>query len=195
MIIKKSIFKILLFNLIIFNLIESIAAEQNSQISENEAIAYFILNCAYFTEWQSDNNPYEARELKIAVFADEELIKSIKKVAIQAKKSWFKDGEINIFPIATPKSNEYYHIVYFAEEYDAEAISAIKQLQYRNTLTIGSVNKFIYSGGAIGLELKSGKLKFDLNLKSLDDNRIQLKSGLKKRADKIIKSHSNRNSE
>lgn len=196
MIIFKNIFiKIAILNLFVFNALEMYSVERTTQITENEAIAYFILNCAYFTVWQAENDPYQSLQLKIAVIAQDDLINSIKEVAAQAKKTWFKDGEIIIDEIKDINISNNYHIVYIAENYDAHAKATIEQYKNKNTLLIGSINKFIQLGGAVELSVKKSKLNFDLNLKSLQESRIELKSGLKKRARKIYTTKSNSKTE
>lgn len=186
---NKIFLKILLINLIIFNYVEVNSIALNSEISENEAIAYFILNCAYFTEWLPENDPYQSGKLQISVIANEDLVKSIQEVATQAKKTWFKNGEIIVEKKQPIDYKNYSHIIYIADNYTDYARDVVEHYQSKNTLIIGSINNFIQLGGAIELNVRKNKLSFNLNIQSLEENQIKLKSGLKKRANKIIKSN------
>jgi hypothetical protein len=68
----------------------------STELSRDEALSYFLLNSAYFSKWQGDNDPQVSKVLRIGVLGRDTLGKTLDIVSEKAQSTWFANGRILI---------------------------------------------------------------------------------------------------
>ncbi len=187
-----TLFKNLLVTIILMIVLyQDITSNNNfdKSLKENDAIAFFVLNCAYFAVWHPDIDPFKSKELNIGVIGSNNIIKALESISSRATSNWFKDGKINIKKIDR-LDDKYYHILFIENYYDFSSKQIINHYRKDKTFLIGKETNFAVDGGTIEVQVVESKLQFELNLTKLQESGLDLNSGFKKRSAYFIKNGS-----
>lgn len=161
----------------------------DKSLKENDAIAFFVLNCAYFAVWQNEIDPFKSKELNIGVVGSSNFVKSLEAIASRAMSNWFKDGKINIRKIER-LDDKYYHIVFAENSSEFSSKQVINHYKNSSSFLIGKETNFAVEGGTIEVQVVDSKLQFEINLTKLQESGLDLNSGFKKRSAYFIKNGS-----
>ena len=157
-----------------------------AELSPAEALSYFLLNCAYFSKWQGDNDPQVSKVLRIGVLGRDTLGKTLDVVSERAQSSWFANGRILIERSYNPMALKNSHIVFVNDSESDKLNSILAAFQGEPVLLVSEMNGFARYGGTIEVSIKEEHLRFILNLDALKRIHIDVSSRMKQRASAFI---------
>lgn len=154
------------------------AASAQTPLAETQVKAAFILNFARLVEWPervflSRESPVTICLLGHDAFGD----------ALSALESRQVQGRpIKIRRNLTADEARACHVVFIAESNERQSGAAVRHLSKLPILTIGDIDGFIDTGGAIGLVMSDNRLQFEINREALDQAQLKASAQLLKLA-------------
>jgi len=135
------------------------AASADTEYSEYEVKAAFLVNFAKFTEWPPG-----------ALAPDEELVIGVlgpdpfgDGLADLVSGTLVRGHHVRIRGFEGIRDLDTCHVLFVSAGYDAEANGPISEIRYRPVLTVGEAASFLYDGGMIRFFLDAGRIRFDIN--------------------------------
>ena len=135
-----------------------LAASSQQTLTESQAKAGFLYNCAMFVSWP----PAAAgrHELIIGVLGDPAVAEVVED--IDGKKV---DGRTLRVAAVHPDSDlGSFHILFIAGDNHDAAMSVIARVGRAPVLTIGESERFTSDGGEVRLFTDQGRLRFEINM-------------------------------
>jgi hypothetical protein len=155
--------------------INGFAQQARTQAEEYALKAAFVYNFTKFIEWDSSNND---DEFVICVLGYSPIIKALADIA-QTKT--VNGKKIIIKQHYKPEDIRFCHIL-FVPKQSSYPISEILHRVSRGTLTISEEEGYASLGTAINFVVINNKLKFESNIKAIDEAGLKASSELLKLA-------------
>ena len=165
---------------------DAATSAERQTLTKEESLALFLLNCAYYGTWPTALDPRTTLNLRIAITGKNTLNDTLSGVIDRAKAPWFKNGTVEIITTDTIEElRDPIHIVLV--ESAALRSQVLARFQNHPTLLVSTVNGFASEGGTIGVATRNRRLRFVLNLDSLERSQVKLQSRFKIRAAAFIR--------
>ena len=139
----------------------------------------YILNFARYTEWPAT-----------AMSGNDLYICSLSSQALSGKLALLEDKQIQLkqvrVRIAT-RANDLRtcHVLYIAADEQQRVDAVLRNVTSYPILTVSDTPGFTQANGMIGLKLRTGRIRFDINLGAARQAELSLSSHLLKLADEI----------
>lgn len=155
-------------------------AAHADNLAEDKAMAGFIFNFTKYTEWP----PAALSGAELLVCSPSAQPLSGKLAALQGQL--VQGRTIQIQSPARQGEWRDCHVLFVAAD-DAQRIDAVlKNTAQRAVLTISDAPDFVQSGGMIGLKLRGGRIRFEINQGAARQAGLKLSSQLLKLADEVL---------
>jgi TonB family protein len=158
---------------LVFFILGGLCAVRAQSASEYQVKAAYLYNFAKSAAWPEESLPSGSSPFVIGVVGgDDEFIDTLEKTV--AEKS------VGTHPITVKRTNsiadmDLCRLIFFRSSAGKKrAEAAIAALANANILLVGEEENFLQLGGMINLELKNGKIRFEVNQESLDAAKIVL---------------------
>ena len=136
----------------------ALATDARPGLTEAQAKAGFLYNCALFVTWPPDASRRE--DLVIGVVGDE----AVAAVAKEMHGQKVNGRTLHVSPVRARDDLAAYHILFVAGA-DPEATRAVvERLAGAPVLTVGESADFTTSGGIVRLFTDQGRLRFEINM-------------------------------
>lgn len=175
------------------------AAEKEYQVK-----AAFIYNFIKFTDWPQEKMRDTNDLINIGVIGNKDFIKAFDPIKEQRiknrrivikyfdgfgkiKDSKKKDNSLQNSQIEAIKKC---HVLFFCISNSEEIENSeqiLKTLEGSSVLTVGEMAGFIEAGGVINLFIEGAKVRFEVNMKASDKNKLTISSSLLRLAARIVK--------
>jgi hypothetical protein len=174
--------------------------------------AAFLYNFINFVDWPKEKMPDNEEPVIIGVVGMADSTKAFTAIAkkeVKGKKiivKQFMDFCDSAKKLKENKSRLEYnqamealkkcHIVFIS---DCKSISKddtkviINSLKGESVLTVGEINGFLKSGGIVNFLTENKKIRFEVNLYSAKQNKVEIRSKLLKLAKRVVKEEKTRN--
>jgi hypothetical protein len=150
-----------------------------SEVEEYAAKAAFIYNFTKFVEWQ-DNSLNTASTFNIGVLGDSPITGPLNDLASSKK---INNKRINIIRYNSASEINNCHILFIPENASSELVrTSVQSPSVKNTLIISERKGLLESGSAINFLIVNNKIRFEVNLSSLNRSNIKASSQLLKLA-------------
>ena len=146
---------------------------------EDSAKAGFILNFTKYTEWPSAQ---AGRDLLICSLHERPL--SGKLEELEGRQ--VQGRAVRVRAPATPSEWRGCQVLFIAEDEAQRIDSVLRQVGQYPVLTISDNPGFVQAGGGIELKLRTGRIRFDINLGAARQSGLKLSSQLLKLADEVL---------
>ena len=176
----------LLFSLLLCPFIAPTVQGTTAELSHDEALSYFLLNCAYFGKWPGANDPQVSKVIRIGVLGRDTLGKTLDVVSERAQSSWFANGRIFIERSYNPMALKNSHIVFVSDSESDKLDSILAAFQDKPVLLVSEIQGFGQHGGTIEVRILEEHLRFILNLSELKRIHVDVSSRMKQRASAFI---------
>lgn len=134
-----------------------LAASAQQVLSEAQAKAGFLYNCAMFVSWPPSA---ATRELVIGVIGDDAVAALVRDM--QGEKV---DGRtLRVAPVRANENLARFHILFIAGEDSASIKAVLDKVGSAPVLTVGEIDDFTADGGAVRLFTDQGRLRFEINM-------------------------------
>lgn len=132
-------------------------AAERPRLTDAEAKAGFLYNCALFVEWPRAAN---ADRVVIGVFGDE----SVAEVAKDMQGQSVNGRTLVVVPVRTLDPLPNVHILFVAGGDPGEARAVLRKVGSAPVLTVGEHDSFTTDGGVVRLFTDQGRLRFEINM-------------------------------
>ena len=152
------------------------AAAANQDEEAQLLKAAYIYNFAKFTRW--DETP-DAETLKLCVFGNDSLSEALQRLA----GKWVGERRIVIHAITDSKSVQACQILYFAMSERGDYREFVQALERQPVLTISEIEGFTSNGGMIELFHEAERIRFKINVNTVEQGGLAISSRLLKLAE------------
>lgn len=150
-----------------------------SEVEEYAAKAAFIYNFTKFVEWE-ENALNSSSTFNIGVLGDSPIISPLQDLSSNKK---INNKKINIIKYNNVNDIKNCHILFIPEGTSSEILRESSESSLvKNTLIITEKKGDLENGSAINFLIVNNKIKFEINLNSLNKNNIKASSQLLKLA-------------
>lgn len=166
--------------IIVCVLLVSFNSSSNKEIEEYNAKALFIYNFTKYIEW---SNSDEFENFTIAVYRKCDIIEPLKELANSKK---IQNKKINISVIKGYDQELNCQVLFLPEFVSIESyINILKKLNRKNSLIISENKKLFQRGTMINFLIVDDKIKFEINMKSIESAGLKISSQLLKLATSV----------
>jgi hypothetical protein len=149
-----------------------------SEVEEYEAKAAFMYNFTKFVEW--DNSLNNTSTFNIGILGDSPIVGPLNELAANKK---INNKKINILKYHDASDIKTCHMLFIPENTSPENIKKFLQApSVKNALIISEQKGDLDLGSAINFLIVNNKIKFEVNLNSLNRSNIKASSQLLKLA-------------
>lgn len=157
----------------------SLAAGRADELAADQVKAGFVLNFSRYTEWPQ---AHRGSELRIC---------GLDRQALSGKLQLLAGRQVEGRPIRVlapvPAGGlRDCQVLFIAASEHAQVASVLRELACAPVLTVSDMPDFIGQGGMIGLKLRAGRVRFDINRVAVRDAGLHLSSQLLKLADEVL---------
>lgn len=139
-----------------------LAASAQQALTEAQAKAGFLYNCAMFVSWPSATGRRD--ELVIGVVGDDAVSSVVKDM--QGQKV---DGRtLRVAPVRPGDDLDTYHILFVAGDDPKAAKAMLTRVGTAPVLTVGESDDFTADGGVVRLYTDQGRLRFEINMTGVE---------------------------
>jgi hypothetical protein len=147
--------------------------------AEDSAKAGFILNFTKYTDWPA------------AQAGSELLICSLSERPLSGKLETLQGRQVQGRTIrvrAATRASEWRdcQVLFIAEDEEQRIDTVLRNVSQHAVLTISDAPGFVQAGGVIGLKLRAGRIRFDINQGATRQAGLRLSSQLLKLADDVL---------
>ena len=128
---------------------------------EYQVKAVFVYNFSKYIYWSDAG---KSKNFRIGVFGDSKIIAPLRKIA--AKKKVYNQ-QVQIIKYTTLKDSIDCHILFISVSEEKQIKTLLQKIKGKTILTVSEVPGFTREGGAINFIVKEGKIKLEINPKSL----------------------------
>jgi hypothetical protein len=150
-------------------------AERPAAIDEYQMKAAFVYNFAKFVEWPADAFNGAGAPLSICILGrnpfGRSLVDTIEGQAVNGRK-------LVVVEISDAKQASRCQVVFVSASEQKRLRATLADLSVASTLTIGDVEGFGEAGGIIHLVLEDGRVRFRINEKVAERQRLRISSKL-----------------
>ncbi|MGV7222389.1 MAG: YfiR family protein [Nitrospinales bacterium] len=169
---------------IIFSLIFSPIRLNAQESVEYKVKAAFIHKFIKFTNWPQSAFDSKNSPVIIGVLGESPIFSELKDL----ENKPVRGRPLKIVKVFPPQFKQKPHIIFIGKERNGEMDNHIKNISKSNILTIGESDGFAEKGGMINFIIVDGKLRFEINIKSVEKSGLRLSSKLL-RLGKIVKTN------
>jgi hypothetical protein len=148
-------------------------------LSEDEVKAGFIFNFLKYTEWPAAS---PGSELRVCALDAQPL--SGRLEALQGRR--IEEREIRVTAPTRPSALRGCQALYIPAGERARAEAALRAIDQHPVLTICEAPGCVRDGSIIGLKLRGGRMRFDINQGAARQAGLKLSSQLLKLADDVL---------
>lgn len=153
-------------------------AGKADELKADQVKAGFVLNFSKYTEW-----PLTAgSELRVCSLSAAALSGSLEQLAGRQVAG----RDIRVLAPVAPADVGNCQVLFIAAADSARIGSVLRDLASRPVLTISDAPDFVREGGMIGMKLRAGRVRFDINRIAARDAGLHLSSQLLKLADEVL---------
>ncbi len=149
-------------------------------IAEDKAKAGFIFNFTKYTEWPAATLP--ASTLLVCSLSGQAL--SGKLGALQGQQ--VQGRSIQVRTPTRPNEWRECQVLFITADEVERADNVLRNTAQHPVLTISDAPDFVRAGGIIGLKLRGGRIRFDINHGAARQAGLKLSSQLLKLADEVV---------
>jgi hypothetical protein len=161
--------------------------DAKSELSKADALAYFVLNCAYFGKWPANSDPQISKTLLLGVLGGDPFGDSLSKVSSTAQSAWFREGRILIKRSDRPEDLSQCHVVFIGLNVKGDLGRVLIAFKGKPVLLVSEILNFAQQGGTVEVRIEAERLRFVLNLDHLQQSKVELSSRMKQRAVAFIR--------
>jgi hypothetical protein len=165
---------VVLFFIFLFVSKESIAQEKNYRFHK-----VFFYSFTKYIEWPEDK---KKGDFVIAVMGNSEIIPLLEEMA-EIKK--VGDRDIKIVQLANVKSSDFYHILFIPSEQNSRFPEIKNTLNNQACLLVTESSGMARNGAMINFKDVDGKLRFEVNTKTLEDSGLKMSQELTRFGEEI----------
>jgi hypothetical protein len=136
----------------------ALATDARPGLTEAQAKAGFLYNCALFVTWPSDAST--SKDLVIGVVGDEAVAAVVKDM--QGQK--VNGRTLRVSPVRSHDDLTAYHILFVAGGDSTSTKAVLERLAAASVLTVGESADFTTTGGVVRLFTDQGRLRFEINM-------------------------------
>jgi hypothetical protein len=203
---KNKVYNLIILILLVVFVSATAMAADTDKVRERKIKGAFLYNFINFVEWPKEKMPDNDKPVIIGVVGmaePTEVFKAIAEKEIKGKKivvKRFEDFCETGKKLKGSKSRKKWnlamdslkkcHIVFISE---CKSISKddssfiIDALKGTSVLTVGESAGFMESGGIVNFLTENKKIRFEVNLDSANQNKVEIRSKLLKLAKRVIK--------
>jgi hypothetical protein len=153
---------------------------QANTLSEDSIKASYLLNFMKYTEWPA-----------MALISNELRVCSLEAQPLSGKLAGLQGRQIQgrKIHVSTSVNSEAWsdcHLLYLSGVEKIRLDSVLRSLAKTPVLTVGDSADFTQDGGMIGLKLRAGRVRFNINLGAARRAELNLSSQLLKLADEVV---------
>jgi hypothetical protein len=149
-------------------------------LSEDSIKASYLLNFMKYTEWPA--TALSNIELRVCSLDARPL--SGKLAELQGRQ--IQGREIRVSTSVNSETWRDCHLLFLSSVEKNRLDSVLRNLAKAPVLTVGESADFIQAGGIIGLKLRAGRVRFNINLGAARQAELNLSSQLLKLADEVM---------
>ena len=149
-------------------------------VEEDSVKAAYLLNFAKYAEWPA--TVMGGGELYICTLSAQALsgkLESLQEKQVQGK-------QIRLRTVTRASEWRGCHVLYLAADEEQRADTILRNLAQFPVLTVSDAPGFAQAGGIIGLKLRAGRIRFDINQGAARHSGLTLSSQLLKLADEVL---------
>jgi hypothetical protein len=160
------------------------AQAQQPKANEFQVKAAYLYNFGRFVEWPDENAPDKNEVFEICVLGADPfgptLDATVARETIDGKSVAAKR-------ISKPQDVDSCRVVFISSSEEGHLKEVLAALDKASVLTVSDIPRFSERGGMIGFVLDGDRVRFDVNLASVQDARLTLSSELLKVATNVRK--------
>jgi hypothetical protein len=149
-------------------------------LSEDSIKAGYLLNFMKYTEWPA--TALSSNEFRVCSLDAQPL--SGKLAGLQGRQ--IQGREIRIRTSVSSEAWRDCHVLFLSSEEKNHPDSVLRNLAKIPVLTVSDSADFTQAGGMIGLKLRAGRIRFNINLGAARRAELNLSSQLLKLADEVV---------
>ena len=160
--------------------------------SPNTIIASFVLNCVYYGNWPSDQDPFVLKRTRLGIIGNETkgLAEALKSLAVGAGPR-FGGMRIDIVTTEDPEKLKDCQVVFIDLKKKEDILDALKPLQGLPILVVGATSGLLELGatleaGFVGTARET-RFVYRINLDDCASRGVSLKSGMLVRASEVLR--------
>ncbi len=134
------------------------AAASGQALTEAQAKAGFLYNCAMFVAWPATASGRD--ELVIGVVGDD----AVSAVVADMQGQKVNGRTLRVTPVRSLDHLEGFHILFVAGDNPKATRDVIAKIGSAPILTVGEHDDFTASGGVVRLYTDQGRLRFEINM-------------------------------
>ncbi len=158
------------------------AAEPRPTLSRSDAVAFLLLNCAYYGVWPDDVSPTRFRRLKLGILGKDTLGKSLRNAVNEAREGWFKEGVVDITVAGLSRDLLDCHVILVTALPEGGMTALREAFANRPVLLVSELPNFARDGGTIGIRIDQERLKWEINLDQLEGAKVELNAKFRQRS-------------
>ena len=158
------------------------AATAESLKDEYAVKSALVFNFARFCEWPEDAFEDNPNTLRVVLYGDKNLESSFS--AIDGMQ--VGNRKIEVVLAESPETIPSCQLLFVAKTEREDWPQIVAILENKAVLTVGEMNGFLLSGGAMNLHLVNNKISFEVNLDQLRANNLVISSRILKLASSVI---------
>lgn len=159
------------------------------ELSRDQVVAYFLLNCLRFGSWPAGADPQaHGGAVRIGWFGSEGLGASIEQVAAEARRRWLGTATLTLVRNPDERSLRECHLVFLGRDLSSdETAQRLALLRGLPILVVSDRAGFLELGGVAEIRIDRDRFTFGINLDELASRRIDLASKMKDLATALLK--------
>jgi hypothetical protein len=143
--------------------------------TDNEIKAAFLFNFAKFTEWPADTLPAADSPIRIGVLGKGALLDSLEAI-VKGKK--IDQHPVLIESYADLPSGPLPQILFVSSSERRQLRNILNEVRSKPLLTVSDMEGFCEAGGVINFKLEGRKMRFEINNKAAERQKLKLSSKL-----------------
>ena len=162
------------------------AIAYNSKVDHEQQVkAAFLYNFINFIDWPVEKMPENNDPIVIGIVGNKDFTKAFDPI----KERVIRNKKIEIKYFEQTNGLETCHVVYICKSRSTQATELEKVFNTLKTLpvlAVGEETGFLEHGGDINFLKIDGQIRFEINLNSIKENRLDVRSKLLKLAKRVI---------
>lgn len=158
------------------------SAWADATTEEYRVKAALVYNFARYTEWPPEAFQKPDEPLRMTVFGPADL----KPVFSGLNGKMVGQHPVEVVFASKPEESQGCHLLFLAQSERDLWPQIWTALRGSHALSVGEMNGFLKGGGVMNLHLVNKKVRFQVNLKNMRDQDIQISSQILKLASKIF---------
>lgn len=142
---------------------------------ESEVRAVYLYNFARFVEWPASAFPAADTPIRICVQGSDPFGATLDRVVLGEAVN---GRAIQAVRLTAAQARQGCHILYVAASENGRLRQMLTALRGRPTLTVGEHQDFLRAGGMIGFRRIDNRVRFDINLDTLEQSGLRVSSRL-----------------